>query len=86
VFYAEQALLGALLLDPQRLEDVPDITADAFSTAQHSALFAAIRSLPAPDPAHHARNTKWLDQVLTAAREHARGLTASYLMPDCGSA
>ncbi|MFD7320569.1 DnaB-like helicase N-terminal domain-containing protein [Streptomyces sp. NPDC059875] len=79
VFYAEQALLGALLLDPQRLGDVPGIDPDAFSTAAHAALFAAVRSLPAPDPTQHAQNTKWLEEVLTAAREQARGLTASYL-------
>ncbi|MFD1829901.1 DnaB-like helicase N-terminal domain-containing protein [Streptomyces desertarenae] len=79
VFYVEQALLGALLLEPQRLRDVAGIGPEAFSTAAHAALFAAIRSLPAPDPAEHAKNTKWLDAVLDAAREHARGLTASYL-------
>jgi replicative DNA helicase len=79
VFYAEQALLGALLLDPQRLGDVAGIEADAFSSAAHAALFAAIRSLPAPEPVQHAKSTTWLDAVLTTAREQARGLTASYL-------
>ncbi|WP_434595811.1 DnaB-like helicase N-terminal domain-containing protein [Streptomyces sp. A5-4] len=79
VFHVEQALLGALLLDPHRLGDVPGIGPDAFSTAAHAALFAAIRSLPAPDPAEHAKNTKWLAAVLTAAREQTRGLSAPYL-------
>ncbi|MCX2969478.1 MULTISPECIES: DnaB-like helicase N-terminal domain-containing protein [Streptomyces] len=79
VYYAEQALLGALLLEPQRLGDVPGVRPDAFSTAAHAALHAAIHSLPAPDLVLHAQNTKWLDQVLAAAREQARGLTASYL-------
>ncbi|MFE0087641.1 DnaB-like helicase N-terminal domain-containing protein [Streptomyces sp. NPDC058991] len=79
VYYAEQALLGALLLEPQRLGDVPGLGPDAFSTAAHAALFAAIRSLPAPDPVQHAQNTKWLDMALTAAQEQARGLMASYL-------
>ncbi|QNE74568.1 DnaB-like helicase N-terminal domain-containing protein [Streptomyces finlayi] len=79
VFYVEQALLGALLLDPQHLRDVTGIGPDAFSTAAHAALFTAIRSLPAPDPAEHAKNTKWLAAVLTAAREQARGLSAPYL-------
>lgn len=79
VFYAEQALLGALLLGPQRLGDVPGINPDAFSTAADAALFATIRSLPAPEPAQHMQNTKWLEEVLTTARETARGLTASYL-------
>ncbi|MFE1407814.1 DnaB-like helicase N-terminal domain-containing protein [Streptomyces sp. NPDC058770] len=79
VFHVEQALLGALLLDPHRLGDVTGIAAGSFSTAAHSALFAAISTLPAPDPAEHAKTTKWLNQVLAVAREQARGLTASYL-------
>ncbi|MFJ6752145.1 DnaB-like helicase N-terminal domain-containing protein [Streptomyces sp. NPDC091266] len=79
IFHVEQALLGALLLEPQRLGDVTGIASDAFSTAAHAALFAAIRSLPSPDPLQHAKNTKWLDDVLTAARDQARGLSASYL-------
>ncbi|MFP8887045.1 DnaB-like helicase N-terminal domain-containing protein [Streptomyces mangrovi] len=79
VFYVEQALLGALLLEPQRLRDVAGIGPETFSTAAHRALFAAIRALPAPDPAEHAHSTAWLDQVLTTARQQARGLTASHL-------
>ncbi|MFE9976481.1 DnaB-like helicase N-terminal domain-containing protein [Streptomyces hirsutus] len=79
VFHVEQALLGALLLDPHRLDDVSGITADSFSTAAHAALYAAISTLPQPDPAEHAKNTKWLNRVLTAGREQARGLTATYL-------
>ncbi|WP_413100256.1 DnaB-like helicase N-terminal domain-containing protein [Streptomyces sp. Inha503] len=79
VFYIEQALLGALLLQPQRLSDVTGISPDAFSSAAHAALFTAIRSMPTPDPAQHAKSTQWLDSVLTAAGEHTRGLTASYL-------
>ncbi|MFD5161796.1 DnaB-like helicase N-terminal domain-containing protein [Streptomyces hawaiiensis] len=79
VFHVEQALLGALLLEPHRLSDVSGIDGGSFSTAAHAALFAAITTLPPPDPAEHAQNTKWLDQVLTAGREQAPGLTASYL-------
>ncbi|MDX3244883.1 DnaB-like helicase N-terminal domain-containing protein [Streptomyces sp. ME18-1-4] len=79
VHYVEQALLGALLLEPHRLADVTGIAGNSFSTAAHSALYAAISSLPPPDPAEHAKNTKWLDQVLATGREQARGLTASYL-------
>jgi replicative DNA helicase len=79
VFHVEQALLGALLLDPHRLGDVTGIAAGSFCTAAHAALFAAISTLPPPDPAEHAKNTKWLDQVLVTARKRARGLTASYL-------
>ncbi|KOT42735.1 replicative DNA helicase [Streptomyces caelestis] len=79
VFHVEQALLGALLLDPHRLDDVSGIAADSFSTAAHAALYAAITTLPRPAPAEHAKNTKWLDRVLTAGQEQARGLTATYL-------
>ncbi|MFF8779545.1 DnaB-like helicase N-terminal domain-containing protein [Streptomyces sp. NPDC015140] len=79
VFHVEQALLGALLLDPHRQDDVSGIAADSFSTAAHAALYDAITTLPRPDPAEHAKNTQWLDRVLTKAQEQARGLTASYL-------
>ncbi|MFJ7164042.1 DnaB-like helicase N-terminal domain-containing protein [Streptomyces globosus] len=79
VFHVEQALLGALLLDPRRLADVTGICADSFSTAAHAALFAAISTLPPPDPVEHAKNTNWLNKVFAAGREQARGLTASYL-------
>ncbi|MFF6888856.1 DnaB-like helicase N-terminal domain-containing protein [Streptomyces sp. NPDC012421] len=79
VFHVEQALLGALLLDPQRLGDVTGICADSFSTAAHASLFAAINALPPPDPDEHAKNITWLNKVLASGREQARGLTASYL-------
>jgi replicative DNA helicase len=79
VFHVEQALLGALLLDPHRLDDVTGIAADSFSTATHAAVFAAISTLSPPDPAKHAKNTAWLNQVLARGREQARGLTASDL-------
>jgi replicative DNA helicase len=79
VFHVEQALLGALLIEPQRLHDVAGIGPSAFSTAEHAAVFTAIRSLPAPDPGEHAKNTTWFNAVHTAAREQAPGLSASYL-------
>lgn len=79
VFHVEQALLGALLLDPHRRDDVTVLTTDSFSTAEHSALYAAVTTLPPPDPAEHAKNTTWPDRVLATAREQARGLTVSYL-------
>ncbi|MEE1829826.1 DnaB-like helicase N-terminal domain-containing protein, partial [Streptomyces sp. SP17KL33] len=77
--YAEQALLGALLLEPHRLHNVDGITPDSFSNYAHGALFGAIRALPAPNPDQHAQDTNWLNAVLAAAREDARALTASYL-------
>ncbi|MFD8351468.1 DnaB-like helicase N-terminal domain-containing protein [Streptomyces coelicoflavus] len=79
VFHAEQALLGALLLDPHRLADLTGITTDSFSDPVHSAVFAALRTLPAPDPAEHAQNAHWLDRVLTTATRQVRGLMAPYL-------
>ncbi|MFE0332805.1 DnaB-like helicase N-terminal domain-containing protein, partial [Streptomyces sp. NPDC058955] len=79
MFHAEQALLGALLLDPRHLGDVTGICADSFSTAAHASLFAAINALPPPEPDEHARNPTWLNKVLASGREQARGLTASYL-------
>ncbi|MEE1797416.1 DnaB-like helicase N-terminal domain-containing protein [Streptomyces sp. JV176] len=79
VYYSEQALLGALLLEPHRHRDVTGIGAGSFSYAAHGAVFTAISTLPAPDPVQHAQNTTWLNQVLAAAREQARGLTGPYL-------
>lgn len=79
VFHAEQALLGALLLDPRLLHDVTGISNNSFSTAEHAALFAAISTLPAPDPVEHTKNTRWLDHVLATARQQAHGLNAPYL-------
>lgn len=79
VFHAEQALLGALLLEPLRGADLTGITVEAFSSTGHAALFTAIRSLPAPEAAEHAKTTTWLNRVLAAAGEQTRGLTAAYL-------
>ncbi|CAM5365434.1 hypothetical protein SALBM311S_00079 [Streptomyces alboniger] len=79
VHYAEQALLGALLLEPARLADTEPLIADHFDCHTHAALFTAIRTLPPPDPADHAKDTAWLNAVLDQARPHAPGLNASYL-------
>lgn len=80
VYYAEQALLGALLFEPHRLTDVTGtIDPTSFSVHAHGVLFTAIRDLPAPDPARHATETHWLNAVLNTARPQAPGLTASYL-------
>ncbi|GAA2916267.1 hypothetical protein GCM10011428_34830 [Streptomyces violaceus] len=49
--YAKQALLGALLSEPQRLTNVTGSGPDAFSTPGHAAVSAGIRALSAPDPA-----------------------------------
>ncbi|MFF6783775.1 DnaB-like helicase N-terminal domain-containing protein [Streptomyces sp. NPDC012510] len=79
VHYAEQALLGALLLEPQRLADTGTLDADHFDNHNHASLFTAIRTLPPPDPDDHAKDTAWLNQVLEHARLQAPGLNASHL-------
>ncbi|WP_063757814.1 DnaB-like helicase N-terminal domain-containing protein [Streptomyces fulvoviolaceus] len=79
VHYAEQALLGALLLEPVRLADTEPLIAQHFDSHTHAALFTAIRTLPPPDPADHAKDTAWLNAVLEHARPHAPALNASYL-------
>ncbi|MFI7102723.1 DnaB-like helicase N-terminal domain-containing protein [Streptomyces sp. NPDC050161] len=79
VHYAEQALLGALLLDPRHRTTLGPLEPDSFDNHAHGALFAAIRTLPLPDPDQHRTSTTWLDAVLDRARPEAPGLTASYL-------
>lgn len=79
VYYAEQALLGALLLEPHRLSEITGLTPASFSRPAHGALFAAISAVSAPDPDQHARNAGWLTTVLAAARQRDRALTPSYL-------
>ncbi|MFE4801461.1 DnaB-like helicase N-terminal domain-containing protein [Streptomyces sp. NPDC056708] len=79
VFHVEQALLGALLLEPHRLSEITGIGASSFSTAAHAALFGAIGSMPAPDPVEHATDASWLHEVLTVARRQARGLSPTYV-------
>lgn len=79
VHYAEQALLGALLLDPHRLTEIGDLDAGQFGNHAHGALFQAMCTAPLPDPETHRSDPAWLNTVLDVARPHAPGLTASYL-------
>ncbi|MFD8117924.1 DnaB-like helicase N-terminal domain-containing protein [Streptomyces microflavus] len=79
VHYAEQSLLGALLLDPHRLPDIRGLGAEQFSNHAHGALFQAMRTVPLPDPEDHRSDPAWLNAVLAAARPQAPGLTVSYL-------
>ncbi|ROQ70141.1 DnaB helicase-like protein [Streptomyces sp. 840.1] len=79
VHYAEQSLLGALLLEPHRLPDIRVLEADQFSNHTHGALFQAMRTVPLPDPEAHRSDPAWLNAVLDAARPQAPGLTISYL-------
>ncbi|MGW1194526.1 DnaB-like helicase N-terminal domain-containing protein [Streptomyces sp. NPDC002536] len=79
VHYAEQALLGALLLDPQQLKALGALEPGHFADHSHAVLFAAMRTLPPPAPEAHAREPLWLNAVLHAARPEAPGLSAAYL-------
>uniref|UniRef100_A0AAU2JZD9 Replicative DNA helicase n=1 Tax=Streptomyces sp. NBC_00049 TaxID=2903617 RepID=A0AAU2JZD9_9ACTN len=79
VHFAEQALLGGLLLDPHRIKTIGPLGPDHFASAIHRAIFAAMAALPAPSPDLHAKEPVWITAVLAHARPHARGLTPSYL-------
>ncbi|MFZ3470471.1 DnaB-like helicase N-terminal domain-containing protein [Streptomyces sp. 4.24] len=79
VRFAEQALLGALLLEPLRIKTLGPLGPEHFSVAMHGALFAAMSALTPPAPDIHAREPVWITALLDRARPHARGLTASYL-------
>ncbi|MFJ9549883.1 DnaB-like helicase N-terminal domain-containing protein [Streptomyces erythrochromogenes] len=79
VHFAEQALLGGLLLDPHRIKTIGPLSPEHFASANHRALFAAMATLPAPPPDLHAKEPVWITAVLAHARPHARGLTPSYL-------
>ncbi|MFI1885959.1 DnaB-like helicase N-terminal domain-containing protein [Streptomyces jumonjinensis] len=79
VHYAEQALLGALLLNPARLDTLGPLEAVQFHNPAHAAVFAAMSTLPPPEAAVHAKEPVWLTAVLDHARHDARVLTASYL-------
>lgn len=79
VHYAEQALLGALLLAPYGIKTVGSLEAAHFSSARHRALFAAMASLTPPASSLHAKEPVWINAVHAHALPHARGLALSYL-------
>ncbi|MVO90312.1 replicative DNA helicase [Streptomyces sp. p1417] len=79
VHYAEQALLGALLLDPERLGEIGALEPEHFANHAHGALFAGMRTVPAPGPEQLRSSPSWLNSVLDAARPQAPGLSASHL-------
>ncbi|MFD8590812.1 DnaB-like helicase N-terminal domain-containing protein [Streptomyces sp. NPDC059637] len=76
--YAEQALLGALLLEPHRLQELGDMEPEQFANAAHRALFTALRATPPPDADEHARDATWLSTVLATARATMPTLTPGY--------
>ncbi|WP_435124631.1 DnaB-like helicase N-terminal domain-containing protein [Actinacidiphila sp. bgisy144] len=77
--YAEQALVGALLLQPDQLLSVPGLLPEHFANSLHSAVFAAMRRLTPPAPDVHRARPIWPQAVQAAAATRAPGLDATYL-------
>ncbi|MGW2056228.1 DnaB-like helicase N-terminal domain-containing protein [Streptomyces sp. NPDC001840] len=81
---AEQAVLGAVLLDPNQLGRLGWLAPEHFSRPVHRALFAAMRTLHTN--AHPAVSAKaeavvplsWVTDTVAEASRHVRGLTAPY--------
>ena len=79
VHYAEQALLGALLLKPELLPHATGLDNDAFSNPAHGALFTAMSTVRTPEHSRPQAGLDWLGAVLREARQKAPALTATYL-------
>ncbi|MFD3944915.1 DnaB-like helicase N-terminal domain-containing protein [Streptomyces sp. NPDC058579] len=77
--YAEQALLGAVLLQPALLPAVEDICPSSFDSPVHAAVFAAMQEVSAPEVMATSAGLNWLTAVLAKARPQAPGLTPSYM-------
>lgn len=78
---AEQAVLGAVLLDPGQLSHLAWLAPDHFYRPVHQALFAALRKLR--NDGHPALTEKsvplsWVTDAVDEASLHVRGLTAVY--------
>lgn len=78
VHFAEQALLGALVLEPALATQV-DLEANHFDSRIHGILFAAMCTVPAPDPEQHRESADWVAAVYATARPQAPGLPHTYL-------
>ena len=77
--YAEQALLGAVLLQPALLQVVEDLGPWSFDSPVHAAVFAAMREVPTPEEMTSSTGLAWLTAVLAKAQPQAPGLTPSYM-------
>ncbi|MFI8520922.1 DnaB-like helicase N-terminal domain-containing protein [Streptomyces sp. NPDC085481] len=77
--YAEQALLGAGLLSPTLLADLTGLEPADFNSPFHTAVFAAMRSVPAPDDQTAEAGVDWLNAVLAKAQSETPGLSASFM-------
>ncbi|MEU6664027.1 DnaB-like helicase N-terminal domain-containing protein [Streptomyces sp. NPDC046821] len=79
---AEQAVLGAALIDPGQLSHLDWLAPDHFYRPVHQALFAALRTLR--NDGHPALSAdgpvplSWVTDAVHEAGLHVRGLTASY--------
>ncbi|MGW7304005.1 DnaB-like helicase N-terminal domain-containing protein [Streptomyces sp. NPDC054835] len=79
VHYAEQALLGAVLLKPELLSRLAGLESSAFFNPAHAALFSAMGAEPVPERPGAQAGLEWLRVVLEEARKEAPALTAAYL-------
>ncbi|MEU9200397.1 DnaB-like helicase N-terminal domain-containing protein [Streptomyces sp. DT224] len=79
---AEQAVLGAVLLDPGQLSHLDWLAPEHFDRPVHQALFAALRKLRGDGhPALAAEGAvplSWVTDAVNEAGLHVRGLTAVY--------
>ncbi|MEE1786910.1 DnaB-like helicase N-terminal domain-containing protein [Streptomyces sp. SP17BM10] len=82
LFKGEQALLGAVLLDPDQLDALSWLKPADFYRPVHQALFAAMRTVSSQErPIRAADGTvplTWLTSTVAEAGRHVRGLSASY--------
>ncbi|MFC8010378.1 DnaB-like helicase N-terminal domain-containing protein [Streptomyces cinereoruber] len=79
---AEQAVLGAVLLDPGQFAHLEWLAPDHFYWPVHQALFGALRKLRGDGhPAVEGKGPvplAWVTDAVNEASLHVRGLTASY--------
>ncbi|MCX4398853.1 MULTISPECIES: DnaB-like helicase N-terminal domain-containing protein [unclassified Streptomyces] len=79
---AEQAVLGAVLLDPGQLSHLDWLSPDHFYRPVHQALFAALRKLKSDGhptlTAEKSVPLSWVTDAVAEAGLHVRGLTAVY--------
>ncbi|WP_433888501.1 DnaB-like helicase N-terminal domain-containing protein [Streptomyces sp. CA-111067] len=79
---AEQAVLGAVLLDPGQLDHLDWLEPEHFYRPAHQALFAALRHLRSQGKPVLAADGSvplaWVTAAVTEAGKHTRGLTAVY--------
>ncbi|MEW1889733.1 DnaB-like helicase N-terminal domain-containing protein [Streptomyces sp. NPDC085659] len=79
---AEQAVLGAVLLDPEQLTHLEWLAAGHFYRPVHHALFGALRKLR--NDGHPALSAdgplplSWVTDAVGEAGQHVRGLTVAY--------